>query len=291
MNPPNLKYQHSIALWLYFILILFYCCETESNIENNSSFNYTFENLEESPIEQNQQFNDWESTGWGVYEDIIFDGTTILHNTEHDDTSFDSRTLVAEITGGDRYNNAFFTNTIAKRWEQLDWFFRDVKQFEFLIEFYPETAINCDISDLSEVEGFEFTFQNVVIPNSWGWGLQWSKTNTWSYRNDQKINNEIVGWENINGLSSCIQTNQWNSLKMTGVINGNSLTYETLEFNSEVFDLNITLDNVEVPTGWSENFLQIGFQINGNDAIRTDHSHGVDPVKVYLNNINLKVTD
>lgn len=276
---------------LLCVCLTYTSCERESDSIFKNNIEYQFSDIEEMPIDQIQEMNQWETTGWGVYEDIIINGTNILYDIEHDETSFSSRTLKTEITGGDRYNNVFFTNTIAKQWEELDWYFNDAKIFEYNLEFFPDVGINCEMSDLSEVEGFEFTAQHVIIPNSWGWGIQWSKTNTWSYWNDEKVNGEIIGWENLYNIDACIFPNEWNTIKIIGTINNDFLSYDRLEINSEVFNINVSLNMVEVPEGWSENFIQVGFQINGNDAIRTDHNHGVDPVKVYLDNLNLKISN
>ena len=65
----------------------------------------------------------------------------------------------------------------------------------------------------------------------------------------------------------------------------------SLSINNNNHDLNIVLSSVSVPEGWSENFIQVGFQINGNSAILNNHNHGVDPVTVYLNNLNLNITN
>lgn len=260
------------------------CNKEEGTIPENTIL-HTFNNIEEMPIAQQQEFPNWNATGWGVYKDIIFEGTTIDYSLNFNET------LEAEIISGDKYNNVFFTNTIATRWEGLDWYFNEATTFEYELDFYPNVGINCLQPDLSEVEGFEFTMQHVITPNSWGWGLQWSKTNTWSYWDDTKINNEVVGWVNLNGINNCINLNQWNTIKIIGVIENNTVIYREIVINTENYLLNIAIDNAEVPNGWFENFIQVGFQINGNEAIRDDHGFGVDPVSVYLNNINLSVTN
>lgn len=276
--------------FLVIFLILFSCQENSDDVVPES-FEYRFINIEQQPIEQIQELNDWETTGWGVYEDIIFDDTIILHNIEHESSAFNTPTLKTQITGGDQYNNVFFTNTIAKRWEELDWYFGNAKVFEFSLEFYPEVGIDCSQSDLSEVEGLEFTAQHVIIPDSWGWGFQWSKTNTWSYWNDEKVNGQPIGWENLEGINDCIISNEWNKIKFKGTIENNTLSYDYLEINNHSYNLNVVLNKVTIPEGWSENFIQVGFQINGNAATLDNHNHGVDPVTVYLNNLNLHITD
>ena len=282
----SLKMFYRIILIIFFV---FTSCKKEEGFISEEDFSYSFTNIEEFPIEESQEFSNWNSTGWGVYKDIIFDGTDIEYSLKHDETIGSSKTLKAEITGGDKYNNVFFTNTIAARWEELDWYFKDATTFEYTVNFFPEVVINCSNSDFSEVEGFEFTVHHVIIPDSWGWGIQWSKNNTWSYWNDQKINGTAIGWVNLDGVNDCIIPNQWNKIKIVGIIENNTVIYDQIEINSENYSLNIRLENVETPNGWFENFIQVGFQINGNEAILTDHNHGVDPVTVYLDNINLMI--
>ncbi|MFP4844754.1 hypothetical protein [Winogradskyella sp. PE311] len=290
MHLKTILKLHKKFILCLVVLYITSCKQEDDPIDPNPS-EYTFSDIEEMPIDQNQVLENWDSTGWGVYEDIIFNGTNILYNIEHDDNTFISKTLKTEIEGGDSYNNVFFTNTVAKKWEDLKWPFKPTQSFTYSLNFYPEVNVNCSISNLSEVEGLEFTMQHVITPNSWGWGIQWSKTNVWSYWNDEKINGSPIGWENINSINTCVIPNQWNSIIINGTTTDNSLTYNSIEINSEVFELNILLNTVTVPTGWSENFIQVGFQINGNDAISTDHNHGVDPVTVFLDNLNLKITN
>jgi len=288
---PNLNQNHLLKLLLVVVTLSYWSCQKDDNTTAANTFQYSFTSIEDLPIAQNEQLENWDTTGWGVYEDIIFDGTEIQHHMEHDETTFNTKVLKTQITGGDAYNNAFFTNTIAKRWEELNWYFNDAIEFEYTLDFYPEVGINCSFSDWSEVEGLEFTMQHVIIPESWGWGIQWSKTNTWSFWNDEKINDEAIGWENINYVNDCIFPNEWNSIKIKGIIKNNTLRYTSLNINNNNHELNIVLSSVNVPEGWSENFIQVGFQINGNSAILNNHNHGVDPVTVYLNNLNLNITN
>jgi hypothetical protein len=291
MTYPNLNQIHLLKLLLVVVTLSYWSCQVDDNTTAPNSFQYSFISIEDLPIAQNEQLENWDTTGWGVYEDIIFDGTEIQHHMEHDETTFNTKVLKTQITGGDAYNNAFFTNTIAKRWEELNWYFDDALEFEYILDFYPEVEINCSVSDWSEVEGLEFTMQHVIIPESWGWGIQWSKTNTWSFWNDEKINDEAIGWENINNVNDCILPYEWNSIKIKGIIQNNTLRYTSLSINNNNHDLNIVLSSVSVPEGWSENFIQVGFQINGNSAILNNHNHGVDPVTVYLNNLNLNIAN
>lgn len=291
MTYPNLNQIPLLKLLLLVITLSHLSCQKDDNTHVSNSFQYSFSSIEDMPIDQNEQLENWDTTGWGVYEDIIFDGTEIQHHMEHDETTFNTKVLKTQITGGDAYNNAFFTNTVAKRWEELDWYFNDALEFEYALDFYPEVGINCSVSDWSEVEGLEFTLQHVIILESWGWGIQWSKTNTWSFWNDEKIDGEVIGWENITNVNDCISPNSWNSIQIKGIIQNNTLRYTSLSINNINHQLNIELNSVNVPEGWSENFIQVGFQINGNSAILNNHNHGVDPVTVYLNNLNLNITN
>lgn len=249
---------------------------------------WSFENIELEPIAERRVQTDWEKSGWGIYEDIIFPGDEIEWNVSHDQLE-SVPVLNCQITGGDAYNNVFFTNTIASKSEGSEWYFQEANYFEFEIEFYPATFIDCDNSDRSQIEGMEFTFQHVIIPDSWGWGIQWSKTNTWSYWDDQKIDSKPRGWVNMPTLDGCLSWNTWNRLSLSGKQSGNQLIYQRLSVNEQTIDLNIQLPSVTVPDGWAENFIQVGFQINGNKALLTDHQQGVDPVTIFLKNVNLKV--
>lgn len=282
-------FKTASAVVLFFITSI--SCSNTDNSDSIKTPLFIFNAIEEYPIHQNQQLDNWDTTGWGVYEDIIFEGTTIQYNISHDNSTLNTTTLKTEITGGDAYNNVFFTNTVAKRWEQLDWFFEDAVTFEYSLDFFPQVGINCSTSDLSEVEGLEFTMQHVKIPESWGWGIQWSKTNTWSYWDDNTLNNDRIGWVNIPNIDYCILPNTWNSIKITGQIIDHIVSYDTLALNGASANLDIQINNVNVAEDWFENFIQVGFQINGNDAILTDHTEGVDPVKIFLDDMQLVIFD
>ena len=281
--------MYRYLLFVVFCLLAISCQKEENQANPSISAFYDFSSIDEAKINEIQNEGNWESTGWGVYEDIIFPGTSIEHATSHDTETFGFKTLKCEITGGDAYNNAFFTNTIAKRWEGLDWYFNEVTEFEFTLRFYPETIIDCENPDLSEIEGLEFTFQHVMIPFSYGWGVQWSKTNTWSYWDDQKVDNKAIGWVNFQGVNDCILANEWNTLKLVGTSRDDQVHYLELVINENNYSLDVQLPKVSTPNGWAENFLQVGFQINGNTAIRNDHPHGVDPVAVFLDEVKLNL--
>jgi hypothetical protein len=271
---------------MLLVLALFNCKEDTQPPTLNLL--YSFDDIELDLIETRTTQKNWQSTGWGIYEDIIFPGTGILWQVSHE--TFDNEEVLAcDIVGGDAYNNVFFTNTLAAQWEGLEWYFKKASYFEYELMFFPAHRIACDHPDLSEIEGLEFTFQHVVIPDSWGWGVQWSKTNTWSYWDDQPDNGKPKGWVNIDGIQSCIEWNQWNSLKIIGSQTKNTLIYEQLIVNGASINMNKEISKVNVSEEWAENFVQIGFQINGNKAIRTDHDHGVDPVRIYLKNVSLNV--
>lgn len=69
----------------------------------------------------------------------------------------------------------------------------------------------------------------------------------------------------------------------------NGLYYDTMILNGKSIALNIFVPRAYRPVTWSDNYLATGFQINGNKAIRKDHSHSIDPVTVYSKNIHLEV--
>ena len=249
---------------------------------------HVFDDIETFPLEKFTEGNEWNSTGWGVYEDIIFEGTSIQWSMDQINYQ-DEPVLKCDITGGDAYNNVFFTNTVAIRWEQLDWYFEDAQQFEYSLEFYPSSEINCDNADESLIEGLEFTFQHVKVPISWGWGLQWSKTNTWSYWDDQKSSDKVIGWKNIQNVKECLCWDKWNTIKIIGIQDGNDVIYKSIQINENKISVDIRLPSVTIPEDWAENFIQVGFQINGNKAILKTHQHGVDPSSVLLKNLDLNV--
>ena len=97
----------------------------------------------------------------------------------------------------------------------------------------------------------------------------------------------VQGFGNV-GAAAAFYLSQMGA-KIVGIIENNIVVYDKIEINSKSYPLNIRLENVQVSSQWFENFIQVGFQINGNEAIRTDHNHGIDPVIVYLDNVNLAV--
>lgn len=273
-------------------IILISCDKSD---EPNDNEIFVFRNIEELELKSDNRYTNPETgldyTGWGVYEDIIFPGTSIDWSMKHEDV--DGRSVLAcEITGGDEYNNAFFTNTIAIAWEELDWPYTNVGRFIYSLDFYIEGTFDCDNPDNSTLEGIEFTWQHVLVPNSYGFGIQFSKGGKWRYWNDEidQKTGQPKAWQSFfPEITGCIPTKQWNSLQLEGEIFGAGVRYTKMVLNDETFDLSSAIvGRAKVPETWVENFLQVGVQLNGNKAILPDHEEGVDPVTVYLDQFWLR---
>jgi hypothetical protein len=157
------------------------------------------------------------------------------------------------------------------------------------MDFYVDNFLDCEFANLSELEGLEFTFQQAMPPYSFLWGLQWSKSNVWSYWDDTKINQRARGWMKITDFNACMLYKQWNKISLTGHHSSEGLYYDSLYLNHFSFAINKYVPKAPLPPSWAENYLQVGFQINGNKAIRNDHKNGTDPVNVYLNNVQLEL--
>lgn len=232
-----------------------------------------------------------EFTGWGVYEDIIFPGTTIEWSIDHEDFSGRSA-LACAITGGDAYNNAFFTNTVAVVWEGLNWPYANTLRFSYSLDFYIEGIFNCQVPDSSTLEGIEFTWQHVVVPVSYGFGIQYSKAGEWRYWNDEKdsVSGAPKAWQSFfPEIKNCLVTRSWNHIELEGEVAGEGVRYTKMILNDREYDLNsAAVGKALIPESWVENFLQVGVQLNGNKAIEPAHGQGLDPVKVYLDNFTLK---
>ncbi len=243
--------------------------------------------LEDSAIEKSHATLLGINEGWGIYKDIIFKGTTIKGTLQHTNTFLPGNTLLnCSITGGDAYNNLFFTYTLAKQWMGKPWAFTNANTFSYSMDFYVDSYVDCDTPNLSQLEGLEFIFQQAMPPVSYLWGLQWSKQNVWSYWDDTKQNRSVKGWVQIPGLNACMLNNQWNQISITGHRNDKGLYYDTLVLNNSSFAINSFVPKAYLPPTWAENYLQVGFQINGDKAIRSNHKHGTDPVRVLLNNVD-----
>jgi hypothetical protein len=249
---------------------------------------YHFQSLEDSAIGKSHNGFLGVLDGWSIYKDIIFPGTSIYGKLLHNRSFLPgSKLLNCRIAGGDAYNNLFFTCTLAKKWKGEPWVFTDANAFTYSMDFYVDSYIDCDTSNLSQLEGLEFTFQQAMPPSSFLWGLQWSKSNVWSYWDDTKLNDKARGWVKIPELHACMLYKQWNHIRISGHRTDKGLYYDTLFLNNSSFVINSFVPVAFVPPHWAENYLQVGFQINGDKAIRKDHPHGTDPVSVLLNNVEL----
>jgi hypothetical protein len=250
-----------------------------------------FTSLEDSSIQQPVQTNWGINTGWSIYKDIMFAGTGIEGSLTHNIQFAKGRRLLnCRITGGDAYNNLFFTNTLARQWKQKKWHFSKANAFSYSMHFYVDNLIDCNNGNRSELEGLEFTFQKATPPQSYLWGLQWSKANVWSYWDDTRHNGRVKGWVTLPGLTACISGRQWNHIRITGYYRGNQLYYSNLYLNGKTFALNVKTKHSYLPGDFAENYLQAGFQINGNKAVQKNHPHGTDPVSVYLDDVSLQVS-
>lgn len=251
---------------------------------------HAFRAIEDSGIHQLHNTPLGINEGWNLYKDIIFPGTQIKGSLSKNRKMLPGITLLnCSIRGGDAYNNLFFTYTLAKKWMGETWAFVAANAFEYRMEFFVQNKIDCTSPNLSELEGLEFTFQQAMPPASFLWGLQWSKSNTWSYWDDTKPTGVTKGWVPIPNLHACVRYQQWNQLRFTGHRSDAGLYYDTIILNEVVFGINVFVPKASLPPNWAENYLQVGFQINGNKAIRNNHPHGVDPVTVLLNNVDLFV--
>ena len=286
-----------ILFILLSISCLLSCDETETPTFTKGAQIFAFTQLEEDSIHQGNRFtypnSTLQFTGWGVYEDIIFEGTNIEWSLEKVNSTAvtEDKWLKCAITGGDPYNNVFFTNTCALRWEGEDWEFEAAQYLEYELDFFIEGTIDCSNPDIATIEGIEFTWQHILLPHSHGLGVQWSKGGAWRFWNDEQDDSgHVIGWQDFEPkISSCLTANEWHHIKLTGYFQDDILQYEHMELNGTVYDLSSAkLMAVNAQSGWVENFLQIGMQINGNTATDTNHGHGVDPVVVYLNNVSFK---
>ena len=277
------------SLFLFCIFI-----STISNLfgqfSDEKKMSYFFKSLEDSAIDKPHADTYGHCLGWTMYKDIMFPGTSIFGSMKNMKRKFPNTSVLScKITGGDAYNNMFYTYTFAKSNKKEEWEFSKTNEFDYSLDFYVESEINCDTPNLSELEGLEFTFQIAKPPVSYLWGLQWSKSSTWCYWDDTKVNGKTKGWIRIPNLKLCMKQNEWNQIRMTGHRTSNGLYYDTMILNGKSIALNIFVPRAYLPVTWSDNYLQTGFQINGNKAIRKDHSHSIDPVMVYLKNVDLEV--
>lgn len=287
---------------LIFIVLIALCTTNISCTKNLESIKnipqtklFSFQNIEEQPLQTQSRYIDpisqLEYTGWGVYEDIIFPETTILW--EMKPALFDSKkTLSLAIKGGDAYNNVFFTNTVAMAWEQKEWPYKNTNKLVYHIKFYLPDAFNCSNPNASKLEGLEFTFQHLLIPNSFGYGLQYSKSGEWRYWNDEKDpKTEIaLAWQSFSPkLTTCLSNHHWYELTIEGTLVNQGVRYTKMILDGTEFNLgNAQTQSVSSPEGWVENFLQVGVQLNGNTATESVHEQGVDPVQIYIDELSLE---
>lgn len=259
------------------------------NLEENG-YPYFFKSMEDSAIDKIKWDQYGQTLGWTLYKDIMFPGTTVYGSMKHLTRKFPNTSVLAtKITGGDAYNNMFYTYTFAKSSKKSLWTFTKANEFDYSLDFFVESKLSCDTPNASELEGLEFTFQIAKPPVSYLWGLQWNKASVWCYWDDTKLNGKPKGWIPIPGLNPCMKPKAWNSIRIVGHRTSNGLYYDTMVLNNEFIPLNIFVPRAYLPVEWSDNYLQLGFQINGNKAIRKDHFHTIDPVTVYLKNVDLMV--
>ncbi len=231
-------------------------------------------------------------TGWGVYEDIIFPGTAILWSMAHTaDTALSDPALRLAITGGDAYNNAFFTSTVAMKWAGETWPLPMPDRMVYALDFFPAGLLSAAHPDESEAEGLEWTFQQVVLPSSWGFALQWAKSGEVRYWNDEvnPATGKPFAWQSFpKPVQLFISSKQWHHLEIEGYLEDNTLIYKQFTLDGIRHELgDVRVNAVPPPAGYAENFLQVGFQINGNKATHTGHGMGTDPFTVYIDQLSL----
>jgi hypothetical protein len=282
---------------LRVVLLLFVivsCEKTESNIQNDSLV-FEYNQIEESKLASNSYYINPETqlsyTGWGVYEDIIFPGSSIYWKMEHQ--SIDNKnSLAIGITGGDAYNNVFFTNTVALAWKEVAWPYRNVSKLIYQLDFYLPNAFDCNSPNNAILEGIEFTFQHLLIPYSYGFGLQYAKSGEWRFWNDEKNpeTNKPFAWQSFSPkIITCLASNQWHTIQIIGFVKNHKVYYEKMTLDNTTYNLNSAVINpVPSPQGWVENFLQVGVQLNGNKSIQYPNSNQVDPIEIYIDKVSLK---
>ncbi len=278
-------------VFIYFAFGMFASCmEQRSTVASGDALFFIYSRLDESPVNTLLDTPKGINTGWTIYEDIMWPNTVIEGRITTNTTRFNARKVLnCEITGGDAYNNIFYTNTLARNQNNEKWYFENVNTFIYSVDFFVDSHIDSITPNLSEVEGLEFAFQHAMPPYSNLWALQWSKSDVWCYWDDNKINGKPKGWVKLPKIKEHIKNHQWNNIVIAGHYDNKKLYYEYMTFNDKKFELNKSINKGLLPEVWRENYIQVGFQINGNKAIRTDHKHGVDPVSVYLDNVSLQI--
>jgi len=270
--------------------LLFSCSQYHYPKVSTPVLIHTFRSMEDSTINESNNNIYGINEGWNIYKDIIFAGTKIEGTISSTQSFIPGDTVLnCRITGGDTYNNLFFTYTLAKKLATEKWHFSEANEFVYSLDFFIDNYLDCSYPNNSELEGLEFTFQQSMPPYSFLWGIQWSKSNIWSYWDDTKIKGKATGWIKLPGLNNCMLNKEWNNIYIIGHRDQTGLYYDSLCLNNSCHLLKKFVAKNLLPPTWVENYLQVGFQINGNKAIRKDHIHGVDPVSAYLNNIQLQV--
>lgn len=233
-------------------------------------------------------------TGWGIYEDIMFPGTTILWGLEHSKAPQKStNVLKCSITGGDKYNNIFFTNTPAMKWKGNTWDYSEASVLVMEMDFYIDGTVDCNVPNNSQLEGIEFCWQNHIIPNTGLFCTQWSKGGEWRYWRDDKNpeTNRPYAWISFKTpLYQCVKQKKWNTIRVEAeLLPDKKVRYLSLELDGvkTTFEKEVSIPQGISPTQYAENYLQVGFQINGNTAVDKSHGFGVDPIDVYLDSVNL----
>ena len=277
-------------------VLLIFGCSKENPLQVSSyqkgELIFDYQNIENDTLNASQRIYDEQLdlfyTGWGVYEDIIFPGTTINWSLDHTNSSNNIK-LHCAITGGDQYNNVFFTNTKALKWQGEPWQYQEAKYLVYELDLYIDGELDCSNSDLATIEGIELTWQHIELPFSHGFGLQFSKAGEWRFWNDeQDADNKPIGWQSFSSkINYCLSPKEWHTIKLESYITENTIVYKSMIIDNEIFSLqNTTLPYVNAKNGWVENFIQIGMQINGNKSVK--NSVGVDPVAVTLDNVNFR---
>jgi len=277
-------------------VLLIFGCSKENPLQVSSyqkgELIFDYQNIENDTLNASQRIYDEQLdlfyTGWGVYEDIIFPGTTINWSLDHTNSTSNIK-LHCAITGGDQYNNVFFTNTKALKWQGEPWQYQEAKYLVYELDLYIDGELDCSNSDLATIEGIELTWQHIELPFSHGFGLQFSKAGEWRFWNDeQNADNMPIGWQSFSPkINYCLSPKEWHTIKLESYITENTIVYKSMIIDDEVFSLqNTTLPYVNAKNGWVENFIQIGMQINGNKSVK--NSVGVDPVAVILDNVNFR---
>jgi hypothetical protein len=279
---------------LFGIGVLFFLFGCGKSTENYETL-FTYSALEAQPCDGSGPFLDSATglsySGWGVYEDIIFPGTEILWSMNHEMVE-GRQVLECAIVGGDAYNNAFFTNTCALQWSGAGgWSYAEVDQLVFSLDFKMPQGFDCAAPNASKAEGLEFTWQHILIPYSHGFGVQFSKGGEWRYWDDTKdANGHPLAWQSFDPpIMDCIEPNVWHHIELVGNVFEDHIQYASLTLDGANYDLSSAeLPWVLAQQGWVEHFLQVGVQINGNTATDSSHGFGVDPVSIYLENVQLE---